>query len=165
MRPSAEAHAAHLLRPVPTYSPWIAIFEGSAEHKSLLWRLPKVIFLVKKQQTAHNSLMKKEGRYRVRQGLGSEKQLNRESLQRATAEFIFPIFCPKLVFATSISTLPSPNTIVCHAHCKCVLYNAHVYEKLWYCLLNYLAALMWSNQVFLSLVELATSSYNWAPTC
>ena len=30
MRPSAEAHAAHLLRPVPTYSSWIAVFEGSA---------------------------------------------------------------------------------------------------------------------------------------
>ena len=63
--------------------------------------------------------MKKGGRYRVRQGLGTERQLKRESLQRATAEFIFPIFCPKLVFATSISPLPSPNITVCHAQSTC----------------------------------------------
>ena len=150
MRPAPETHAAHLLRPVPTNTPRVPIFECSAEDR-----------VDKLTQPQSNSTHPYEegGRYWVRQGLDSERQLNWQSLQRATAGFIFTIFCPKL--CVCYFNQPPPLTQYNYIPYSHVM----VRVKMWRCLLKYLAALMWSNQVFLSLVELATSSYNWAPTC
>ena len=67
------------------------------------------------------------GRYWVKQGLGSERQLNWQSLQRATAEFIFTIFCPKLCvcYFNEPPPLTQYNYIPCTTYIPCL--HHHVY--------------------------------------
>ena len=113
MRSASETHAAHLLGPVPPDAPWVSVFEGSAEDRvddtCELW-----VNWYQKEKLARSL---KGGRYWVRQGSGSERQLNWQSLQRATAEFIFTIFCPK-PYVCNFND-PLPNTLynwIPHTH-------------------------------------------------
>ena len=118
MRPAPETHAAHLLRPVPTNTPRVPSFEGSAEDKS-----SRINSTIKQEHTP----FWRGGRYWVRQGLGSERQLNWQSLQRATAEFIFTIFCPKLCvcYFNEPPPLTQYNYIPCTTYIPCL--HHHVY--------------------------------------